>query len=1068
MSVPAAPGGTFPLTSAQLGVCLAHHLGSDTATYNLAKYVEILGPVDPDAFEDALVRAGRECGAFDIRIRIDEDGRTPVQELVPTTQTPRFVDLSDETDPVASAEMWMDVDRRAPVDLTGGGLFIDVLFRIGPERHFWYSRCHHILVDGYGDELLTRRVAALYTEAVAGEDPDAVAAALKGSAFEGGPRALVDDEAEYRSSARYGEDRDWWVNRCADLTSVTGLADRAPEEVTGASVRQRALLPAEDFDRLRAAARQGRTTWTVIFAAAVGLYLRSLTGLDEASVGIPVPARRTATLRTPGMLANELPLRVKASPWHTKQELLREVSTGLSDLLRRQHYPLDDLRRELGVDGALFGPTLNMLTFEEPLTFGGHRTVQHRLANGPVRDLNITVSVGAASGVGDGLLIDFDANPTTYTQAQVEAHQRQFLTLLRDLVAADASLSVGRLGVVDAVSRGRLLALGTGAVAAGSASLLDLFAGQVGRTPDAVAVVADGVVWSYRELDERAGRLAAAVGSRLRGVEPVVAILLERSPLTVVSALAVLKAGGVYVPLDHRAPVERHAQILARSGAQLLITDREHASDLPTLDPRQEFPACDVVAAPVLPDQLACLLFTSGSTGEPKGVALTHGGIADLVRDAGFTAAAQRRVLLHASPAFDASLYEMFTPLTLGGAVVVAAPGDVTPEVLRHHIAVHGVTSLLLTAGLFRLIAREDPEALAGLVEIWTGGDVVPAGEVRHLLRSVPGITVVDAYGPTEASVIGTRHAVADPALVPEVMPIGLPLDGMRAYLLDQHLQPAPPETSADLYLAGTGLARGYHGEPAQTALHFHPDPYGPPGSRLYRTGDTARWSEGRLTFTGRTDQQVKIRGYRIEPTEIETALKACADLQQALVLAHTLPTGGKQLVGYLVPAPGTQVDPDALRAELARILPDYMIPAALVTLDTLPLTRNGKVDRTALPTPQQDADRPGRPPADERERLLCALYAEVLELPEVFADDNFFALGGDSIISIQLASRARKEGLALSPRDVFAHKTPEALAVAVPDLADVQELPFAADDPALALDQDELDELEAEWELSQ
>jgi aryl carrier-like protein len=379
------------------------------------------------------------------------------------------------------------------------------------------------------------------------------------------------------------------------------------------------------------------------------------------------------------------------------------------------------------------------------------------------------------------------------------------------------------------------------------------------------------------------------------------------------------------------------------------------------------------------------------------------------------------------------------------------------------------VTSLLLTAGLFRLVAREHPDALAGLREVWTGGDVVPADEVRHLLAVNPGITVVDAYGPTEASVIGTRHAVSDPDLVPQVMPIGLPLDGMRAYVLDQHLQPAPPEVSADLYLAGTGLARGYHGDPGQTALRFHPDPYGPPGSRLYRTGDTARWSGGRLVFTGRTDHQVKIRGYRIEPTEIETALKACADLQQALVLAHTLPTGGKQLIAYLVPTPGTHLDPDLLRAELAHILPDYMIPSALVTLDTLPLTHNGKIDRTALPVPVlAPASGGGRQALTAQEQLLQRLFAEVLELPEVSVEDNFFALGGDSIISIQLVSRARKEGLALSPRDVFAHKTPEALAVAVPDLADVQELPFTADDPALALDQDELDELEAEWELSQ
>ncbi|WP_051944337.1 non-ribosomal peptide synthetase [Streptacidiphilus rugosus] len=1026
----ASPGAQdlLPLAPLQQGL-LFHALfeADGVDVYTVQTAIEMTGPLDVAALRAACAALLDRHDALRAAFTQSGSGR-PVQVIAGSVELPwEEADLSTAPDEGARRALLGELlaaDRVRRFDMSRPPLMRCTLIRLGEDRHAFAFTLHHAVTDGWSLPSVLADLFTLYSARLGGD-----------AAASQPPRPAVGfrDYLAWLGAQDRAEAERAWRRALDGVTEPTLVAPGRGDDAQVNPLRHAVELDEERTAALASVARRHGLTLNTLVEGAWGLLLGSLTGRQDIVFGVTVsgrPADLPGVEDVVGLLMNTVPARLRIDPYASLAEMLTELQREQAAVAAHQYLGLADVQRLTGLP-ELFDTT--MVFQNLPFQPESLRDAVPGLALAPAEEREETAAthypLSLSAFPGDRLRLELNYRASVFDLEATERLGRSLLQVLTTM-AEGLDLTVGRLGVVDAVSRGRLLALGTGAVAAGSASLLDLFAGQVGRTPDAVAVVADGVVWSYRELDERAGRLAAAVGSRLRGVEPVVAILLERSPLTVVSALAVLKAGGVYVPLDHRAPVERHAQILARSGAQLLITDREHASDLPTLDPRQEFPACDVVAAPVLPDQLACLLFTSGSTGEPKGVALTHGGIADLVRDAGFTAAAQRRVLLHASPAFDASLYEMFTPLTLGGAVVVAAPGDVTPEVLRHHIAVHGVTSLLLTAGLFRLIAREDPEALAGLVEIWTGGDVVPAGEVRHLLRSVPGITVVDAYGPTEASVIGTRHAVSDAGLVPEVMPIGLPLDGMRAYLLDQHLQPAPPETSADLYLAGTGLARGYHGEPAQTALHFHPDPYGPPGSRLYRTGDTARWSEGRLTFTGRTDQQVKIRGYRIEPTEIETALKACADLQQALVLAHTLPTGGKQLVGYLVPTPGTQVDPDALRAELAHILPDYMIPAALVTLDTLPLTRNGKVDRTALPTPAlATSSGSGRAALTEQEQVLQRLFAEVLELPEVSVDDNFFALGGDSIISIQLVSRARKEGLALSPRDVFVHKTVSALA---------------------------------------
>nr|QEO75076.1 AMP-dependent synthetase and ligase [uncultured bacterium] len=547
-------------------------------------------------------------------------------------------------------------------------------------------------------------------------------------------------------------------------------------------------------------------------------------------------------------------------------------------------------------------------------------------------------------------------------------------------------------------------------------TVLDLFAAQVSRTPDAVAVSGDREL-TYAQLDAAANVLARRVLAEGARPDRPVALLLERSVEYVVAVLGVLKAGSAYLPVDIAAPEDRVQRILAAAQPDVVLRE---------VDLDASAPAPDV---PVFADQLACLMFTSGSTGEPKGVGVRHRDIAALATEPRFGTEPDV-VPLHSHVAFDASTYELWVPLTRGGRIVVV-PGELDANTIR------GVTALWLTAGLFRVLAQESPECFAGVREVWTGGDVVPANAVEAVREACPGITVVDGYGPTETTTFATSFRIAPDDVVPQRVPIGTPLRGMQTYVLDDSLGVVPIGVVGELYLAGAGLARGYVDKPGRTAERFVANPF-EPGTRMYRTGDLVRWlRNGYLEFEGRADDQVKIRGFRVEPGEIEAVLRGLPDVAEAVVVVRQ-DNGHKRLVAYVVGGSVT-------RDELARTLPGYLVPSAIVALDALPLTANGKVDRRALPEPDFQTTR--RAPGSAREELLCQLFAEVLGLPEVGVDDEFFALGGDSIMSIQLASRARRAGLAVTARDIFEHNTPQALAlVATATEAEVDDVPGAGE----------------------
>ncbi|MGH3616056.1 MAG: amino acid adenylation domain-containing protein, partial [Pseudonocardia sp.] len=556
---------------------------------------------------------------------------------------------------------------------------------------------------------------------------------------------------------------------------------------------------------------------------------------------------------------------------------------------------------------------------------------------------------------------------------------------------------------------------------------------------------------SYTELDQRANRLAhRLIGLGVTPEQPV-GVLLERSVDFVVAELAVVKAGGGYMPMDVRAPVGRMQQLLAQAGVSVsvsvsvLVTDEvwlataggAHGGQLVLVsDPSlADEPDWNPVVA-LDPRQLAYVMYTSGSTGVPKGVAVCHRDVVGLALARCFSGRAHERVLLHSPAAFDASTYELWVPLLRGGQVVVAPPVEVDVGVVRQAVAEQGVTGLWLTAGLFRLIAQEAPECLAGLGEVWTGGDVVPAAAVRRVLAACPELVVVDGYGPTETTTFASCYRMSADRPVPEVVPIGSPIPNTRVFVLDGWLRPVPVGVVGELFIAGVGLARGYLGRAGLTACRFVANPFGGSGERMYRSGDVVRWTVGgELEFVGRVDEQVKVRGFRIELGEIEAVLASYPGVSQVAVVAREDQPGIKRLVGYVVPAGDVVPGLVDLRSWAQRTLPDYMVPVGFVVLDGLPLGPTGKVDRKALPTP----DQVGMPvveyvgPRTPTEQTLAGIWAEVLGVDRVGVLDNFFELGGDSIVSIQVMSRVRVAfGVELSPRVLFVNPTVAGLAGAV------------------------------------
>ncbi|MCK7621809.1 non-ribosomal peptide synthetase [Streptomyces sp. RS10V-4] len=560
-------------------------------------------------------------------------------------------------------------------------------------------------------------------------------------------------------------------------------------------------------------------------------------------------------------------------------------------------------------------------------------------------------------------------------------------------------------------------------------SITTLFARQVRSAPERIAVRGEDAELTYRQLDRRSDHLARHLQDR--GVRPgdVVALDADRRAATAVALLGILKAGAAYLALERRYPAERRRLILADSGAAVVLTRDD-------LDAIAEGPAPEPVTT--APDDVAYIAYTSGSTGAPKGVRVPHRAVLRLVVDADFLTLGPDDVVLQYAPvAFDASTLEIWGPLLNGARLDVAPERDLAIGELTKHISHFGITVLWLTAGLFQQVVEYGLDDLGGVRVLLAGGDVLSPPHVNQALAALPGLTLVNGYGPTENTTFTCCHTITAP--VEGAVPIGRPIRGTGVHLLDADLRPVPDGEVGELYATGDGLALGYLGNPEETTRAFLPDPFDDrPGARMYRTGDlVSRRPDGVLDYHGRADRQVKIRGFRIEPGEIEAALAARDDIAEAAVVAQPGPDGGKRLVAFVTGRGGVRPATLAVRRELGEVLPSYAVPSHLRVVDALPLTANGKVDRAAL-TADISPARPElnaahRPPAPGIEAAVAQLWSDHLGIDGIGADDDFFELGGHSLVGVRITADLEREyGVQISPVTFYLAPTPAGLAAAV------------------------------------
>ncbi|MFF7022888.1 amino acid adenylation domain-containing protein [Streptomyces klenkii] len=1054
----------LPMSTAQSDMWFAQQMDPGNWTYCVAQYIEIRGPVDIPTLRAAVRRTVADIES--LRVRAGGDAADPRLVIEPLADWDfPVLDVSSADDPRAEAEARMRDELRRPVELTHAPLFRTILFAAGPGLYFWYHRCHHLALDGYGAALFAARSAENYTALAAGSAHPANTFAPLTDA--------VAAETAYLESSQYSKDRDFWRQRCAGLPGIASLAERPPADPGDGIVRSTGSLGPDLAGRLRTVARTARTTWSAAVIAGAAGFLHRMTGEQDLVLGLAVTGRATPALRRlPCTQSDVLPLRLRVRPGLGFGDLIEQTSREVREVLRHQRYRSAWLRRELeeaGVTGRWAGLEVNVMPFELDLAFGEHPAVVHNLLNGPVEDLAFAVYGATAAR---SMRVDADAVENRYSAEALHGHRARFVRFLAE-AAADPQRPLGRTGLTSPEERRRVLS-GWNDTARdnGVQCVVEQVRRQAAATPGAVAVTDGRTTLTYAAL---AGR-ASALSRRLTGAGAVrgslVAILADRGADAVTGVLGVLGSGAAFLPLDPAVP-RRAAAALAGSRATLLLTDRAHLTQAGELAVElaasgAEPPAvvaCDDTAdpphdlAPAMgnPEDLGYVLFTSGSTGRPKGAMVHRRGMVNhlLAKAEDLNLTEADSVVQNAPLTFDISIWQMLTPLLTGGRVrVVDDECAADPERLFGLAADERITILEVVPSLLRAALdtwEAGPSAVPrpdGLRRLVVTGEDLPPELCSRWFALFPHIPLVNAYGPTECSDDVTHAIITVPP--PEGEPtvsIGHPVRNTRLYVLDAGLQPVPPGTAGELYVGGTGVGRGYVHDPVRTAVAFVPDPFaGLPGARLYRTGDRARHRpDGSLEFLGRTDHQVKVRGQRIELGEVESALRALPGVRAATVSVVDGPGGTPALVGYVTgPA-----DPAGLRAALAAELPEAMVPAVLTALDTLPLTPNGKIDRKALPAPDFGATAGGRPARNPRERLLCGLFQQVLGIPSVGIDDSFFDLGGNSISSVQLVNRARREGLVLTPRDVFRHRTvAELAAVARTGSTGVQEHPDAGIGP--------------------
>ncbi|MGW4284539.1 amino acid adenylation domain-containing protein [Nocardia sp. NPDC004750] len=1024
--------GPVPLSLAQQRMWFLNRLDRQSTAYNIPLAVRLTGELDVAALNAAI---GDVVARHDVlRTVYPLHASGPVQVVLPVADTtPVLAPIAVPADDLAAAVAdfvggGFDVAETVPVRAR---LFapVDGDDAAGTE-HVLVVVVHHIAADGSSLAPLARDVMSAYAARKRGVAPDWPPLPVQYTDFSVWQRELLG--AEDDPASPLARQIRFWTETLAELPAQLSLPTDRPRPAV-VSTRGRHVDFAITPDVQRRLADLGRSCGATLFMvlhAAFTVLLARLSGTSDIAVGTPVAGRGAAELDdVVGMFVNTLVLRARVDAGEGFTDLLARVRAADVAAFAHADVPFERLVEVLNPERSTARHPLFQVGFsfhnqaEADFSLDG-LTATAADFESEVAQFDLHLIVTDRYGP-DGIPAGMAASITYATALFDESTVAGFATRLQRLLGAvctDPRLPVGDLALLDPAETERVLVTwNQSGRAFPPATLAAAFEARVARTPQAIAIVDDATTVTYQEFGARVNRLARVLIARGIGPEKLVALAIPRSVDLLVAMYAVVTAGGAYVPLDPAHPLERTASVLAAAGPRLVLTSArepmlpatasEHSVvlDISTIaDTVADGPVRDDERIAALsPTNTAYVIFTSGSTGAPKGVAMPHAAVAHQLdwMQSEYALGQDDAVLALTSAAFDLSVWEYWwAPRT--GARLVLAPRDAQrdPAGLLDLVRRASVTTLTLVPSLLAMLAeasgeRRLPRSLRRLLVI---GEALPAATVRRV-EALTTARIDNLYGPTEAAVSVTRFrtvAGARQALVP----IGTPESGNRVYVLDDRLHPVPAGVTGELYLGGAQLARGYHGSAELTAERFVADPFGPAGTRLYRTGDMVRWSAGgHLEYVERRDFQVKIRGYRIELAEIEHALRSRPEIGEAIVVAYDTDGAKAVLAGYFTAA--ERLDPGALRAGLAEILPSYMVPAELRQLATLPLTANGKVDRAALPRPETQT-REFRAPGTDLEHAVCADFAEILAAERVGLDDNFFERGGNSLLATRLAAR--------------------------------------------------------------
>lgn len=1079
----------LPLTGTQQGIWLADQVSDNGSLYTISHAIEIHGALDSQCLSASVQQAMSEADTVIARY---EGGRQylPPDPLAAAVPQPQTVDFSAHAQGRDQAFQQMWQDTREHRDIGGGQpLFRHIIFKLADNHWLWYQRYHHIMLDGFSFNALTRRVADIYRQKTAGKPVPAT------------PFSAVDEVVaeyqHYRDSRLYLRDQEFWTDYCRDFPAPASLSLQGPAAAQGSGELRRyeCELPSGTLARLQALAAEcgHRTGLPDVLMAAAGAYLFRLTGQATQLLGVPFMRRLgSAAVTSVAPVVNVLPLRLTLQAEMNWPALAQQVQQEMKTIRRHQKYDAEQISRDLhrvGSDNRLYGAVVNYKHFDYRLDFAGSDGITHHLATGPVDDFEFGLLVHDTH-----IMLELRADAGRYTTPVLAQHAQRFCHFLSGWLDHPQQ-SLQSIPLLSAAEQQQLSRWQRGKSMPDTVAennVVDIFWQQVQEKPQATALVTEEsngqrAELNFAQLGAKVAQLSRELQRRGASANTVVAVALPRSQQAVIAMLAVLDSGATFLPLDLDYPPQRMAMMCDDACPQLLLTSVGVTAALPADIPRLNLDAADVaeavsrqpaqrlsVAERPAPggDDIAYVIFTSGSTGRPKGVMNTHGALLNLLSshcDSFYfplrSQLAQRspgRALRAAhthSFSFDSSWLQIFW-LLLGEELHVFADDtrrdayEVVRQVHERHIDAMDLPPSFL-AQLLNCGLMDHSEHQPALILI--GGEACPASLWRQL-NQYPDLIAHNLYGPTEYTVDTLRaelKASAQPL-------VGRPIANTAVYILDERLQPPPAGVVGELYISGKGLAAGYLARAELTAARFVADPFSSePGARMYRSGDLVRWTEqGQVEFVGRGDDQVKIRGHRVEIGEVENALSLLPGVESTVVLAEAV-NNSQRLLGYCV-IPGLSAAEKAERsqqllAQLHRRLPDYMVPARLLVLDEFVRNVSGKIDRKALPEAGllRQNSAPQKAPCNQQEKDVCSSMAAVLQLDSIYPADDFFALGGDSINAIMLCTELRQRGWQIKPSQIFSGRSAAAIAAQL-QAAERDDSPRAPTPAELPLTSDE------------